>query len=364
MMPLFRERSGGEIEGRAHLAEPGLKLNQLLLTGIEIGEIGDHPGGERRKTGDGDRIFAGGGAQREEALFRALQFLGVVFRLAQRRLDGHLRVGKLVQRLVEQFDGLFQQARRLVALALQPAHQRGDQRHGRGIAVQEIARLADVAGDALGLHHAGADFRQRLLLAVLRREHFQFLDGGAQVIGLAGGGLHLLAVAAQRAFGFFPLVIERSDIGGRLAETAEGIEQQAVRIRVDQRAVVVLAVDFHEKLAGLPHELHGNRLVVDIGLGAPVGGLLAAEDEVAVVVYAVVAEQRPDRMIARHVEHGRHLPALDAVAHQRTVAAPAERQRKTVEEDGLTGARLARQHGKTRLEREVEPFDQDDIADR
>ena len=66
----------------------------------------------------------------------------------------------------------------------------------------------------------------------------------------------------------------------------------------------------------------------------------------------------------RHVEDGRHLAALGAVAHQRTVAAPAERQRKTVEKNGFAGAGLTRKHGETRLERKVEPFDQDDIADR
>ena len=120
----------------------------------------------------------------------------------------------------------------------------------------------------------------------------------------------------------------------------------------------------NEKLAGLAHELHRHRLVVDIGLGAAVCRLLAAEDEVAVVVDTVVAQQRTRRMRHRHVEDRCHLAALSAVAHQRSIAAPAECQRKTVEKNGFAGARLTREHGKTRLERKVEPFDQDDIADR
>ncbi|WP_442153973.1 hypothetical protein, partial [Rhizobium leguminosarum] len=40
----------------------------------------------------------------------------------------------------------FEQSRRLMALALEPAHQRCDMGHRRGIAVQEFGRLGDIAG--------------------------------------------------------------------------------------------------------------------------------------------------------------------------------------------------------------------------
>ena len=57
-------------------------------------------------------------------------------------------------------------------------------------------------------------------------------------------------------------------------------------------------------------------------------------------------------------------PLLRAVAHQRGVAARAERQRQRVEQDGFAGAGLAGQHGKAGREVDVQPLDQDDIADR
>jgi hypothetical protein len=60
---------------------------------------------------------------------------------------------------------------------------------------------------------------------------------------------------------------------------------------VDKRAVVVLAVDFDQHLPGLAHQLHADRLVVDIGLGAAIGRSDAAEDQVAVVVDAVFAQE-------------------------------------------------------------------------
>ena len=44
------------------------------------------------------------------------------------------------------------------------------------------------------------------------------------------------------------------------------------------------------------------------------------------------------------------------------IAAAAKRQRETIEKYGFARTRLARQHGKARLETEVEPFDENDIA--
>ncbi len=69
-------------------------------------------------------------------------------------------------------------------------------------------------------------------------------------------------------------------------------------------------------------------------------------------------------MLATHLEHGGHLPLLGALAHQRLVAAAAERQREGIEQDRLAGAGLAGEHGEPRGEIDVELVDQDDVADR
>ena len=57
-------------------------------------------------------------------------------------------------------------------------------------------------------------------------------------------------------------------------------------------------------------------------------------------------------------------PLRRAVAHQRSVAARAERQRQRIEQDRFAGAGFAGQHRKAGGEIDVQPFDQDDIADR
>ena len=74
-------------------------------------------------------------------------------------------------------------------------------------------------------------------------------------------------------------------------------------------------------------------------------------------------EQRARRMVAGDLEAGDHLALLDPLAHQGLVAARAERQRKGVEQNRLAGAGLAGEHGKAVGEIDVEPVDQDDIAD-
>ena len=69
-------------------------------------------------------------------------------------------------------------------------------------------------------------------------------------------------------------------------------------------------------------------------------------------------------MIGGDVEDGGHLPALGAVADEPGITAPAERQRKTVEQDRLARAGFAGEHRQTVVESEIKPLDQDDVADR
>jgi len=146
--------------------------------------------------------------------------------------------------------------------------------------------------------------------------------------------------------------------------TGEGVEQIAVGAGIDKCAIVVLAVDFDQRTADVAHQRDGGLLIVDKDARAPVARLQAAQDDVAVVLDGVLGQDFARRMVARHVEHRRHLPLGGTVAHQRGIAARAERQRQRIEKDGFAGARFAGQNGKPRREIDVEPFDQDDIANR
>ena len=69
-------------------------------------------------------------------------------------------------------------------------------------------------------------------------------------------------------------------------------------------------------------------------------------------------------MALGHVEHGRDLALLGAVAHEAGIAAAAERQRESIEQDGFARAGFAGQHREATGELDIEPFDQDDVTDR
>ncbi len=77
-----------------------------------------------------------------------------------------------------------------------------------------------------------------------------------------------------------------------------------------------------------------------------------------------VGEKREHGMTGRKLEGGGDLALRRALPHQRRVAARAGRQRESIEQDRFAGAGLAGEHRQALAEFEIEPVDQNDIADR
>src|SRR5690606_29913108 len=100
------------------------------------------------------------------------------------------------------------------------------------------------------------------------------------------------------------------------------------------------------------------------GSSLAVGELHAPQDQLLVVADGVLAEDGPSGMSRFELEHGYDLSAIGAVAHERSIAASAERERERVEKDGLTGAGFAGEDGQPGIEGEIELIDQDDVANR
>ena len=229
-------------------------------------------------------------------------------------------------------------------------------------------RLANIGGDFLALHHRLATLGERLFLAGLRVELGQFVMGVARVIGrLAGAG------DAGALGGELRLDLAQRPAGGagRLAKRAVaaiGVDQRAMGGGVEQRAFVVLAVDFDQVRRERAQRLGADALVVDEGAGAPVGELDAAQDQFALRVdvlgRGLGRERGEDGVAGRQIEGGGHLALALAVAHQRAVAARAQRQRQRVEQDRFAGAGLAGEDGQAAGELELQLVDQHDVADR
>ncbi len=318
--------------------------------------------GKRRQVGDHDPMLAGGGSEREQALLRALQFARV--EIGRGQCPGEPLLGLLErgERLVEGGDRIVEQPARLGHLALQPAHQAGQNRHRRGAAGHRLMRLGDIAGDLLGAHHLLAPVGERVFLAFLRRQRRELVDRGAQILGLDAGRSDPGAEIGQRRFRLPPGGMGHGDRLALPIEPAEGIEQRPVHGRLDQGAIGMLTVDLDQRRADLAQQHDRHRRIVDEGAAAPVGALHAAQDQVALGFDAAVGKDRPRRMIGGHVEDRGDIALGAVVAHQRGVAAPAQRQRQGIEQDGLAGAGLAGKRRQPGGEVRAEAVDDDDIA--
>ncbi len=173
----------------------------------------------------------------------------------------------------------------------------------------------------------------------------------------------------ERGKGGAPRVPQRLQRHDVLLEAGEGVEQPAVGRGIDQRALVMLAVNFDQRRADRLQGLHADGLVVDEGAGTAIGQLDPAQDHLAGIfrariVEAVVGEDRRGRMPPGDVEHRGDLALLHAVADEAGVAAAAERQRKGIEQDRFARAGFPGQHREATGELDIEPLDQDDVTDR
>ncbi len=320
--------------------------------------------GQRRQIVHRDIVFAARGAQREQPFLDAVELARIVVRRAQRRVEVRARLVERGQRRIERLRGRIDQGGRLRAPPLQPAQRSRERGDRRAVARDRLVRVAQVFGHLVDRHHGGALFGERGLLACLGLEFRQFLDRVAQPIGLAPRLLDARAVGRNRLLGGAPFAPQPRNRRGIVLKVRIGIEQPPVRRDIDQRALVMLTVDFHQRAAQRLQDLHAHRLIVDEGARAPVAKLHAPQDQPVFGSDAVIGEQRERRMVALDLEGGRDLPLLGAVAHKARVAAAAERKREGIEQDRLARAGFAGEHRQAGRVVDVEPFDQDDVTNR
>ena len=177
-------------------------------------------------------------------------------------------------------------------------------------------------------------------------------------LGDPGAGL------GQLRFGLAPLPprgLDALDVAGPVA-----VEQRAVAARVDQPAVVVLAVQLDQRRGDRPQQRGADRLVVDEGLAPAVGAQRAAQDQrLARLDLDLGLGQRFAHRFGQRGElerRGNARPLL-ARADQRGFRPVAEHQPERVEQDRLARPGLAGQHPEPAGEGEVQRLDQHDVPD-
>ena len=94
------------------------------------------------------------------------------------------------------------------------------------------------------------------------------------------------------------------------------VEQGAMAPRVEQPAIVMLAMDLDQSLADLAQQLHAHAGVIDEGAAPAVSPLEAAQDQRVIGGNAVLGQEREHRMAAVQIEHRRDLALACAAPHQ------------------------------------------------
>jgi hypothetical protein len=219
------------------------------------------------------------------------------------------------------------------------AFQRGDGRgHGR-------AQL-------LGVHQQAALFGEPRLLAGRRLEGVQLRDRMAQERLVPARRLDRLGRPVARRAGIAPLGPQGCHAARRLGAAAIGVEQGAVAGRIEEAALLELALNLDQGIAEPAQQADRNRLVVDIGSAAPVGAEQAAQHQQIVLgLDLLLVQDRPCRVPGPELEGGGDRGLLGAGAQQPGVGTGAEREPQRVEQDRLAGAGFPGQHAESALER-------------
>ena len=184
----------------------------------------------------------------------------------------------------------------------------------------------------------------------------------AQEILFGAGGVQRglgLGQIAHRAAARGPCGAHRAQV-----QRAERVQHRPMAARVQQAAVVVLAVQFHQNLGEGAQNLARDAAVIHPAGLAPVQCVHAAQDQFVIVkLDPRLGQDRAGGMGGGQVEHRRHFALARAAADQIGPPAPAKDKAQTIQQNRLARPRLAGQHVQAGAEAQVQTVDQQHVAD-
>ena len=133
---------------------------------------------------------------------------------------------------------------------------------------------------------------------------------------------------------------------------------------VREAHLLVLALNFHQQRPDAAQQADAYGMVVDEGAGATVLGDDPAQHDLVFGRQTVLFQHGGHRMIVRRREACGDAGLFGGCAHQASFRPRTKGQAEAVEQDGFAGAGLAGQDSQARVEGQVQPFDQHDVADR
>ena len=234
-------------------------------------------------------------------------------RLEPRRVE-HDAVAVAAQgsrRLVQLDQGRLERLERRLDRGVDPGHLAEERRHasrplhrGRRVVVELPVGRVGALGETLGVHEPAALVAQLLLLADPEARGVDLRDR------LAVLGRSRELVARGRAEGVElrrhapPLVVALAQPVAEDPQTREGVQEIEVPGRAEQRLVLALAVDLHQRLAELLQQCEGGVRVVQEHPAAPPAHQLPPDHERPVLGRdPVLLQDGRDRALAGGVEH-------------------------------------------------------------
>jgi hypothetical protein len=144
---------------------------------------------------------------------------------------------------------------------------------------------------------------------------------------------------------------------------SEGVEQGELGRALEQGLMLVLAVDLDQAFAQFGQLRQRRGASVDPRARAAVGAQRASQLAVRALVELVFAQPGQRRRIRVDAEFGPELGAFGAVPHHSGIRARAGQEQQRVDEQGLARAGLARDHGKSRAQRDFDLADDREVLD-
>ena len=193
---------------------------------------------------------------------------------------------------------------------------------------QQLIGVDHIAADFFGALHLAAAGVEGGFLARFGGELVQFRHRMAQELFFGGDGLALGGGSggcfARRTKGrpSLPHRCNRAVIPGVI------VKDGAVAARVQQSAIVVLAVQFHQCFRQAPQHLARAAAVIDPSSLAPLGGVDAAQDQFIPGRQTRIFEHRMGRVAGRQIEPSGHFPLCCPLAYQIGATAPAQNKPK------------------------------------
>ena len=243
-----------------------------------------------------------------------------------------LGLGRLVHRAIDRGQGLRQRVM-FGREPVEPARRLAQLRQAAVRPLNQSRRIFQLVGEARAFLHRRARFGELGFLPRFGRGRLQLGDRMVQPFAVARGILKISARLGQRIFGSTPAGMRDRRRGG--VDPPERIEQGAMAPRVQQAAIVMLAMNLNQGRAQGAQQPRRGGLIVDEGAAAAIGADRAANHErfARLDREVVLGQQRQRGMIGGKLEGRGDTRLRHALPHQPGIRAHAQREAERVEQD-------------------------------